>query len=314
METAKIGDDERIAAIRSFNRDYTRAAGLITDNLLETPHSLTEARVLYELGGNAELTVGELRERVSLDPGYLSRVVSRLETQGLVRKRRSSEDGRMQLVALTPEGVRDRAVLDRRSAEQVAELLEPIADDRQDELVTAMRTVSSILAPANDAAPAAAVVLRSPGPGDLGWIVQRHGALYSREYGWGLPFEALVAEVISDFAANDADPRQAGWIAALDGVRAGSILCVRDGSDVAKLRLLLVEPSARGNGVGRLLVDECIRFARSAGYQELRLWTNEPLTHARPIYEAAGFELVATETHRLFGPEVAGQDWRLALV
>lgn len=310
MEVTTSTDDRQIAAVRSFNREYTRAAGLITDNLLETPHSLTEARVLYELGD--EMALGELRERMSLDAGYLSRVVSRLESQGLVRKRRSTKDGRVQLAGLTAEGLRKRAVLDQRSAEQVAELLEPIAEDRRDELVAAMSTISSILVPEGEAV-GSAVVLRPPGHGDLGWIVQRHGALYAREYGWGLPFEALVAGVISDFASNAADPRQGGWIAWLGGIRAGSILCVPDGEETAKLRLLLVEPSARGNGIGGLLVDECIRFAREAGYRELRLWTNAPLTHARPIYEAAGFELVATESHRVFGPEVDGQDWRLEL-
>jgi GNAT superfamily N-acetyltransferase len=157
------------------------------------------------------------------------------------------------------------------------------------------------------------VVLRAPGPGDLGWIVERHGALYADEYGWGLPFEALVAMVIAEFAAAGDDPRQAAWIALLGGERAGAVLCVREEESVAKLRLLLVEPAARGHGIGRLLVDECIRFARTNRYRELVLWTNDVLTHARPIYEAAGFELVGSEPHRLFGPEVVGQNWRLDL-
>jgi GNAT superfamily N-acetyltransferase len=157
------------------------------------------------------------------------------------------------------------------------------------------------------------VELHPPGPGDLGWIVERHGALYAAEYGWGLPFEALVAEVIAEFAAAGDDPRQAAWIAILDGERAGAVLCVHEDELVAKLRLLLVEPAARGHGIGRLLVDECIRFARANGYRELVLWTNDVLTHARPIYEAAGFDLVDSEPHRMFGPEVVGQNWRLDL-
>ena len=157
------------------------------------------------------------------------------------------------------------------------------------------------------------VVLRPPGPGDLGWIVERHGALYAHEYGWGLPFEALVAAVIAEFAAGGDDPRQAAWIAELGGERAGGVLCVREGGSVAKLRLLIVEPDARGHGIGRLLVEECIGFARAGGYRELVLWTNDVLTHARPIYEATGFELVDSERHRMFGPEVVGQNWRLDL-
>ena len=157
------------------------------------------------------------------------------------------------------------------------------------------------------------VALRSPGPGDLGWIVERHGALYAREYGWGLPFEALVAAVIAEFAAAGDDPRQAAWIAELAGERAGAVLCVREDESVAKLRLLIVEPAARGHNIGRLLVEECIRFARGNGYRELVLWTNDVLTHARPIYQAAGFELVDSEAHRMFGPQVVGQNWRLDL-
>jgi DNA-binding MarR family transcriptional regulator/GNAT superfamily N-acetyltransferase len=305
-------DASRIDAVRAFNRGYTRAAGLITDRLLDTPHSLTEARVLYELG-ERELTLGELRELIDLDAGYTSRLVTRLESQGLLSKRRSDRDGRVQLVSLTDAGSRARSVLDRRSAEQVAALLEPVPEDRRDDLVAAMDTISAILGTDGEETRGGRVVLRPPGPGDLGWIVQRHGALYSREYGWDIGFEALVARVVAEYAEGSGDPRQAGWIAHAGGARAGSVLCVPDGDEAAKLRLLLVEPSARGMGIGRLLVDECVRFARSRAFRELRLWTNDVLTHARPIYEAAGFELVGAEPHRMFGPEVVGQDWRLRL-
>lgn len=297
-----------MAAVRSFNRDYTRAAGLLTERLLDTPHTLTEARVIFELGADRELSMLDLRGRIGLDPGYLSRVVSRLERRGLLSKRRSDDDGRIQLLRLTDEGALRRRDLDARSAAQVGALLEPIAADRQAELVEAMRTVKGILSPA-----AGAVTLRPPGPGDLGWIVQRHGVLFPREYGWGPGFEALIARVISDFASAADHLGNSAWIAELDGERAGSILCVDAGGGIAKLRLLLVEPFARGHGLGAILVDECISFARGAGYDELVLWTMEVLVHARPIYERAGFALVSTERHRMFGPELVGQNWRLDL-
>ncbi len=304
--------EKRIAAVRSFNRSYTRAAGLITDNLLQTPHSLTEARVIFELGGTSELTLAGLSETLDLDGGYLSRVVKRLESAGLLDKRRSARDGRRQLLSLTSEGLTARATLDRRSADQVRELLAPIGDEQQGRLVEAMAAIEAILDPPEDSRP---VVVRGPEPGDLGWITHRHGVLYAREYGWGPGFEALVAEVIAEFAKRHlaAPSDTAAWIAELDGKRAGCVVCMRDDERTARLRLLLVEPFARGNGIGGVLVGECIRFARAAGYAHLVLWTNEPLVHARPIYERAGFELVAEAAHARFGPEVVGQDWRLDL-
>lgn len=309
MATERRPNGSRVDAVRAFNRDYTRAAGLLTENLLETPHSLTEARVIFELDPLAELSMLTLRGRIGLDPGYLSRVVSRLARRGLVRKRRSERDGRVQLLALTDEGAEHRRTLDARSAAQVGALLEPIAEDRQRELVGAMRTVAGILSPPE----APGVTLSPPAPGDLGWIVQRHGVLFTREYGWGPGFEALVAGVIADFAAVADGPGNSAWIAELDGEKAGSVLCVDEGGGTAKLRLLLVEPFARGHGLGALLVDECIGFARDSGYEQLVLWTMDVLVHARPIYERAGFTLVDAAPHSLFGPEVVGQNWRLGL-
>lgn len=303
-------DGSRVEAVRAFNRDYTRAAGLLTENLLETPHSLTEARVLFELDPDAELSMLALRRRIGLDPGYLSRVVSRLARQGLVRKRRSEHDGRVQLLALTDEGAEHRRTLDARSSAQVGALLEPIAEDRQRELVGAMRTVAGILLPSG-AAPR--IELRAPEPGDLGWIAQRHGVLFTREYGWGPGFEALVAGVIADFAAIAERAGNSAWIAEVNGERAGSVLCVDDGGGTAKLRLLLVEPFARGLGLGARLVERCIDFARSSGYEQLVLWTMDVLVHARPIYERAGFDLVDAAPHTLFGPEVVGQNWKRSL-
>lgn len=312
MDSALSQQPSRVEAVRAFNRDYTRAAGLITDHLLDTSHSLTEARVIFELGGKRKLTLSDLRSELGLDAGYLSRVVSRLERQGLLERRRSPHDGRRRLLTLTAQGRRTRGTLDARSAEQVQRLLAPIPDEHQGRLVGAMRTVGEILAPSDRPR---RIVLRAPGPGDLGWIVQRHGTLYSREHGWGPGFEALIAEVIADFAKNhpEAPGETAAWIAELDGERAGSVVCMRDDERTARLRLLLVEPFARGQGIGEVLVAECIRFARGAGYEQLVLWTNEPLVHARPIYERAGFELIVAARHSRFGPEVEGQDWRLLL-
>jgi len=307
---APTSTGSRVGAVRAFNRDYTRAAGLLTENLLETPHSLTEARVLFELDPGAELSMLALRGRMDLDPGYLSRVVSRLARRGLVRKRRSEHDGRVQLLALTDEGAKQRRTLDARSSAQVGALLEPITDDRQRELVGAMRTVAGILAPPVEVP---LIRLKPPEPGDLGWIVQRHGVLFTREYGWGPGFEALVAGVIADFAAVAERAGNSAWIAELNGERAGSVLCVDDGGGTAKLRLLLVEPFARGHGLGARLVDECIDFARESDFEQLVLWTMDVLVHARPIYERAGFTLVDAAPHTLFGPEVVGQNWRLRL-
>ena len=308
----KMTVDERVTQVRAFNRDYTRAAGLITERMHDTPHSLTEARVIWETGVREELALADLRRTLDLDPGYLSRVVSRLARRGLVEKRRSPDDGRSQILALTDSGREARALLDERAAAQAGELLAAIPVDRQEDLVDAMHRVREILHEPN-ATPR--IVLRSPGPGELGWIANRHGELYWREYGWGPAFETLVAGVVAEFGGDvaAAPDRVAGWIAELDGERAGSVLCMRDDEQTARLRLLLVEPFARGHGIGALLVGECIRFARRAGYRDLVLWTNEPLHHARPIYGRAGFELDREFTHSRFGIKMVGQDLRLAL-
>lgn len=302
-------DARTIEAVRSFNRDYTRAAGLLTERLLDTPHSLTEARVIFELDPEADLSMLALRGRIGLDPGYLSRVVSRLERSGLVSKRRSDDDGRVQLLSLTSEGARHRSILDARSAEQVSDLLEPIAEVQRDDLVRAMRTVTSVLG----AGVEGEVTIRPAGTGDLGWILARHANLFTAEFGWGPGFEALIARVLAEFSDVRDEPGNAAWIAELGGEPAGSILCVRAGPGTAKLRLLLVEPFARGHGIGARLVDECVGFARESGYAELILWTMGVLVHARPIYERAGFELVDSAPHTMFGPEVVGENWRLDL-
>jgi DNA-binding MarR family transcriptional regulator/GNAT superfamily N-acetyltransferase len=309
MAAAEQIDRAQVEAVRAFNRDYTRVAGLLGEHLLDTPHSLTEARVIYELDRGRELSMLELRERIGLDAGYLSRLVSRLDRNGLVAKRRSPADGRVQLLELTEAGARARSTLAERAARQVEGLLEPLPASTRAELVAAMGTITGVLGAGGEEN----VAVRPLALGDIGWVLERHGVLFPREYGWGPGFEELVAGVLAEFAARRDEPGNAGWIAELDGRRAGSIFCVGVGERVAKLRLLLVEPWARGHGIGERLVSECVAFAREAGYERLVLWTMEVLVHARPIYERAGFELVESETHTMFGPELVAQTWALTL-
>jgi DNA-binding MarR family transcriptional regulator/GNAT superfamily N-acetyltransferase len=307
MPTAATAD---VAAIRAFNRFYTARIGALRDGLLATAHPLPEARVLYELGQRAQTDVVDLRRTLELDGGYLSRLLARLEEQGLVERERSPGDARRQVVALTVAGREAYATLDARSAAEIGTLLDGLPDDDRARLRAAMDTVREVL----DGAPRpAAFALRPPRPGDYGWVVQRHGALYAREYAWDESFEALVARVVADYA-DDHDPeREAAWIAEVAGRPVGSIFCVRKDERTAKLRCLLVEPSARGMGIGEALVDECVRFARAAGYAELVLWTNDVLTGARRLYERAGFTLVRSEPYRGFGHDLVGEDWALAL-
>jgi DNA-binding MarR family transcriptional regulator/GNAT superfamily N-acetyltransferase len=307
MPTAALGD---VAAIRAFNRFYTARIGALRDGLLATAHPLPEARVLYELGQRETTDAGDLRRTLELDAGYLSRLLARLEKQGLIARERSPDDARRQLVALTPAGRDAYATLDARSAAEIGTLLDGLADDDRARLRAAMDTVREVL----DGAPRpAAFALRPPRPGDYGWVVQRHGALYAEEYGWDETFEALVARVVADYAQDHDPEREAAWIAEVAGRPVGSIFCVRRDERAAKLRLLLVEPDARGLGVGQALVDECVRFARAAGYAELVLWTNDVLTGARRLYERAGLALVAAEPHRAFGHDLVGEDWALRL-
>jgi DNA-binding MarR family transcriptional regulator/ribosomal protein S18 acetylase RimI-like enzyme len=301
----------RIATVREFSRFYTRLLGALDEGLLETPWSLTEARVLFELGQAAATDTTDLRARLGLDSGYASRLVARLDEAGLVVRAASPGDARRQTLALTAAGRKLLRTLSERSDRQVARLLEPLAEDLQDQVAGAMRTVMSALEP--DAGVGPALVLRGWRPGDLGWIVQRHGEVYAREYGWDASFEAHVARIAADFVEHRVPAREAGWIAELEGRRAGGLCCVRKDDHTAQLRILIVEPWARGRGVGARLVQECISFARDAGYRSLVLWTNDVLVSARRIYQAAGFELVGESRHRSYGKELVGQDWRLTL-
>jgi DNA-binding MarR family transcriptional regulator/GNAT superfamily N-acetyltransferase len=305
-----VAASERIGAVRAFNRFLTRRFGVLERGFLGTNHSLTEARLIYELAQRPEMETSSLREALGLDSGYLSRLLTRLEKAGLVSRARSSGDARRQVVALTPQGEEAWRTLDTRSSKQAGELLDSLPEGDQRRLVGAMDTVRRLTSgPPEDPT----VVLRAPEPGDLGWVVERHGSLYAHEYGWDERFEGLVAEVVGDYAKRADRGRNSAWVAEVDGVRAGSIFLVEDTAGAARLRLLLVEPVARGRGVGRRLVEEAVRFARRAGYREVVLWTNDVLSSARPIYEAAGFRLVAEEPHSRFGPRVVGQDWALSL-
>ena len=292
--------------IRAFNRFYTRVLGLLRPDLAGSGFGLTEARVLFELAHAETLEVSDLRRRLDLDAGYLSRMLSRLTSGGLVVRDRSAGDARRQVVRLTSQGKAAFADLDRHQATAIDELLAPLDAQRRADLVTAMGRIRRTL---GDAPPPVGLVLRAPEPGDLGWIVERHGFRYATEYGWDSTFEALVARIVADFA-DAADKREAAWIAELDGERVGCVLCTAaEAPGTAQLRLLLVEPSARGSGVGTRLVEECLRFARRSGYSRIMLWTNDVLSAARRIYERAGFQLDRSEQHHSFGHDLVGQYW-----
>lgn len=302
--------DDRVADVRTFNRFYTRVIGVLREGLLRSPYSLTEARVIFELAQREVTEAVELRRLLDIDAGYLSRILSRFEADGLAVRRRSGVDGRRQVVVLTDQGRAAFETLDARSADETRSLLSRLDEADQRRLVDAMGTIRRLLGGSPGSEP---LVLRAPGPGDLGWVVHRHGVLYAREYGWDDTFEALVARIVADYLA-DRDPRrEAAWIAELGGRPVGCVLCVRRDDDVAQLRCLLVEPSARGMGIGARLVDQCVAFARQAGYVRLTLWTNDVLEQARRLYERAGFELVDEQEHRSFGHRLVGQHWSRTL-
>jgi len=309
---------DEVAAVRAFSRFYTGIIGLLDEGLLDTPHPLPEARVLFELAQQERTDVVDLRQALRVDGGYLSRLLARMEANGLLARERSATDGRRQTLRLTEAGRQAYTELNERSAAQIGEMLGPIDADRRHRLVRAMASIEAILSPA-EPTPPSTVIIRPAGHGDYGWMVQRHGALYAREYGWDETFESLVARIVADFVdARHADPelakRTAAWVAEVDGAPAGCILCTQKDDETAQLRLLLVDRSARGKGVGGKLVDECIRFARGAGYERMMLWTNSVLVEARRIYERAGFELVDEEPHHSFGHDLVGQNFALDLV
>jgi DNA-binding MarR family transcriptional regulator/N-acetylglutamate synthase-like GNAT family acetyltransferase len=301
----------RIDAIRRFNRFFTRRIGVLREGLLHTPYSLTEARILFEIANHDDLTASDLSRELGLDPGYLSRILAGLERRDLIEKTPSESDARRRLLTLTSEGRDAFSLLDARSREEVAEMLGELCEEEQRRLLEAMRTIERILDKGFKYSEP--FILRTHEPGDMGWVVHRHGMLYAREYGWDERFEALVARIIADFINNLDPDRERCWIAEMEGERVGCVFVVKASDDVAKLRLLLVEPKARGLGLGSRLVKECIRFARSRGYKSLTLWTNSVLDAARHIYEEQGFVLVEEEEHHSFGKGLVGQNWKLAL-
>jgi DNA-binding MarR family transcriptional regulator/GNAT superfamily N-acetyltransferase len=302
--------EERVAAVRAFNRFYTNVIGLLGEGLLRTPYSLTEARVIFELAQRDPTELADLRRVLDIDAGYLSRIVGKLESEELVARARSEADGRRQVIRLTDGGRQAYRMLDERSAEEVRRLLVGLSDEDQRRLVGAMAAVERIIA-APPRSPS--FVLRPPAPGDLGWIVHRHGAIYAEQYGWDESFEALVARIVADYSEHRDPRRESAWIAELEGEPVGCLLCTKKEERVAQLRLLLVEPRARRMGIGSRLVQECIRFARGARYERIMLWTNDVLEDAQRIYERAGFELAEERPHRMFGRKAVGQDWWLTL-
>jgi DNA-binding MarR family transcriptional regulator/GNAT superfamily N-acetyltransferase len=300
---------ERVAAVRAFNRFYTKRIGVLHDHFLRTSHSLAEGRVLYELGQRDVTDVADLRRALEIDAGFLSRLLARLERRGLIARERSQDDGRRQRARLTPDGAAAFADLDRRSEEEIGALLERLGEEGQRRLVAAIDAVRNVLEDHEDRPRGEAFVLRPPHSGDYGWIVSRHGALYAQEYGWDESMEAFIARIVADYVEHRDPRREAGWIAEVDGERVGCVLCVRKDDDTAQLRLLLVEPRARGMGIGARLIDECLRFARRAGYRRITLWTNDVLHDARRLYERAGFRLEHSAPHHSFGKDLVEQTW-----
>jgi DNA-binding MarR family transcriptional regulator/GNAT superfamily N-acetyltransferase len=313
VTVAALAEDleQRIAAVRRFTRFYTRQIGLLQESLLDSGFSLTEARVLYELAHRENTTASELAADLDLDHGYLSRILRRFGQAGLIAKKRAPDDGRQSLITLTAKGRKEFAPLNKGSHDQIAGLLCGLAPAEQERVVGAMTTVEALLA--GRAKPPASIVLRPHRPGDMGWVTSVNAALYAQEYGWDISYEALVARITTAFIENFDAQRERCWIAELDGARVGSVFVVRKTDEVAKLRLLIVDQRARGLGLGKRLVDECLNFARSAGYSSMTLWTQSILTAARGIYARAGFKLVAEEPHHSFGADLIGETWDIQL-
>jgi DNA-binding MarR family transcriptional regulator/GNAT superfamily N-acetyltransferase len=317
---ATVGDPrltERIAAVRRFNRFYTQHLGVLQEGWLNSPFSLTEARVLYEIFRRGRATATEVGEALGLDAGYLSRIVKRFDKRGLIHRENSRDDARQSFLSLTSRGHGAYAPLEQHTVTEIGATLANLPDIAQTHLLDAMRFIETSLnrkrTDAGDADPKPAYVLREPKPGDFGWIVSRHAELYAQEYGWREPFEGLCAQIVADFANNFDPKRERCWIAEMNGENVGCVMLVRETEEIARLRLLLVDPSARGLGLGARLTDECVRFAREAGYRQITLWTHSVLTAARHIYEKAGFTLTSSEPRKSWGQDVVAEFWDLKL-
>ena len=301
-----------VARIRSFNRSWTETLGLLERGLLDTPHRLTEARVLFELGQrDGAVERAGLQERMGIDASFLTRVLARLERQGLVTSAPSPHDGRARVIGLTDDGRAAATQLDERSRHQIDDLLTEVSPGQRADLVESLGRAQHLIRPGGADR---SVTIRPLGqPGDLGWVIGRHGAVYADEFGWNSDLEALVARIVADYHADRVAGREQAWVAEVGGVRAGCVFCCRRDDDTAQLRILLVERWARGLSLGRRLVDECLAFATAAGYRSIMLWTNDVLVAARRIYQAAGFRLMEEEAHHSFGHDLNGQIWTLDL-
>ena len=319
---AIVASLDPVQTVRRFNRFYTRQIGVLQEHLLKSAFSLTEVRVLYELAHREAVTAGDLRQELGLDRGYLSRMLQSFERQGLVRTTTSAEDRRRIFLSLTAKGKKVFGPLDSRSSEEVSTLLGKLSPEQQQILLMAMRDVEGVLSPEKETAVVPArrtplqttYHLRSHKPGDMGWVVHRHGVLYAQEYGYDERFEALVAEIVADFVQSFDSRHEASWVAERDGEILGSIFLVKKSKTVAKLRLLLVEPAARGLGIGKRLVAECVQFARNAGYKKIVLWTQSELHAARHLYQQAGFKLTSEKKHDSWSREgLVAQTWELKL-
>lgn len=302
---------QRIQAVRQFNRFYTRQIGVLREGLLNSEFSLTEVRVLYELAERANPTATELGRDLGLDAGYLSRILRGFKKRGLIDSKASESDGRQFLLRLTKKGQKSFAPLHARAQDEIGEMLGSLSEAEQRRLVEAMNTIQGLFgAQPEKKTP---YLIRPHQPGDMGWVIHRHGVLYAQEYRWNEQFEALVASITAQFIQNFDPQRERCWIAEKDGEMVGSVFLVKQSKTIAKLRLLLVEPKARGFGIGGRLVNECERFARQADYLKIRLWTNSVLHAARHIYEKAGYRLIAEEPHHSYGHELIGETWELKL-
>jgi DNA-binding MarR family transcriptional regulator/GNAT superfamily N-acetyltransferase len=307
---------EPVDVVRRFNRFYTAAIGTLDEGLLKSALTLAEARLLFEIATSGYQTASEIAEGLKLDVGYVSRILGRFEERKLIRRKTSAADARQSIISLTAEGRKQFAILNQRSDDQVAAMLGALSPEKQKKLIFAMTSIESILGKQKDGDGAARpFMLRTHQPGDMGWVVSRHGALYAQEYGWDERFEALVARITADFIDGYDPKTERCWIAERDGESLGSVFLIKDKEqeDTAKLRLLLVEQSARGLGVGRALVRQCTVFARQVGYSRIVLWTNSVLTSARRIYEQEGYSLIREEKHTSFGKKLTGQYWKLEL-
>jgi DNA-binding MarR family transcriptional regulator/GNAT superfamily N-acetyltransferase len=312
---AQIGLRSRIETVRRFNRFYTRAIGVLQEGWLNSSFPLTEARVLYELAHRDKPTATLLRNNLDLDPGYLSRILSSFEKRGLIERTPSEEDGRQSLLTLTEEGRRQFAPLEERTIRQVGGMIKALSENEQRQLIGAMQSIEKLLGPEqkSEQGSRASYLLRPHQPGDMGWVVHRQGLLYAQEYGYDERFEVLAAKIVAHFIQHYDAKRERCWIAEKDGEVVGSVFLVAESKTTAKLRLLYVEPSARGMGIGSRLVNECVRFARQARYKKIVLWTQSELDAARHIYEQAGFRVVKKKRHQSFSKDLVAETWELSL-